>query len=97
MPSTSLWQFDKTVHAVVFAGFGYLLVRALGRFWPAVSLAAVWGALDEVHQRFTPGRSSDIKDFVADVAGALTGAFLAMLVARLMRKDPRDGAAEKVP
>lgn len=94
---SSLWDFDKLLHGIAFAGFAALLMRALGRFWPAVALAAAWGGLDELHQHFTPGRSSDVKDFLADVAGALVGAFLVMLVARVAKGRSEDGAPTQVP
>ncbi len=94
---SSLWDFDKLLHALAFAGLGALLARAFGRFWPAALLASAWGGLDELHQRLTPGRSSDLKDFIADVAGALVGAFLVMLVARVAKGRSADGAPTQVP
>jgi VanZ family protein len=51
---------------------GTLVVRALGRpraIW-AVVLVSGFGVSDEVHQSFTPGRSMEIADWVADTLGA---------------------------
>jgi VanZ family protein len=42
----------------------------------AAALAASYGILDEVHQLFVPGRTSDWRDSLADALGALVGAFL---------------------
>jgi VanZ family protein len=71
---------DKTVHAAVYAVFALLLLRALakgrldGITWPriltAVALTTLYGISDELHQRFVPGRSSDVLDVAADAVGA---------------------------
>jgi VanZ family protein len=41
-----------------------------------IVLACSIGAIDEIHQRYVPNRSSDILDFAADVAGISTGFWL---------------------
>ena len=65
-------HFDKIVHFSVYGLLGTLVVRALGRpraIW-AVVLVSGFGVSDEVHQSFTPGRSMEIADWVADTLGA---------------------------
>jgi len=42
----------------------------------AWALVAIWGAADEWHQSFVPGREASAGDFVADVAGAALGVSL---------------------
>jgi VanZ family protein len=42
----------------------------------------LWGALDEAHQAWIPGRTMDSADLAADVAGATVGACVAGLAAR---------------
>lgn len=39
--------------------------------------AAAWGASDEWHQSFVPGRAVEAADFAADVAGTALGAVVA--------------------
>lgn len=72
---------DKIVHAGI-----YFVLCLLGRRafvhqeqWPwlkdrsllaALLLAVVYGALDEVHQMYVPGRTPDIYDVLADSFGA---------------------------
>jgi VanZ family protein len=82
MPAGAIWKIDKIVHFAVFVGLGALVYRALPRYWLAVAIASAYGALDELHQKLTPGRSPEIKDFIADVCGALLGALLALFVLR---------------
>lgn len=36
----------------------------------AILITSAYGALDEFHQRFTPGRSCDVRDWMADTVGA---------------------------
>lgn len=68
---------DKVVHAGVYAVLGGLLRVATGRTGAAVTLAAAYGASDEFHQSFVPGRDADVLDWLADVAGAVLGAAFA--------------------
>ncbi|HEX7616701.1 MAG TPA: VanZ family protein [Thermoanaerobaculia bacterium] len=79
------WQKDKVEHALYFFVTGLLAVRAArfgeswGRAKTAVFLllaAVLWGCSDEIHQSYTPGRSVEIGDVLADTAGvALAVAF----------------------
>lgn len=65
---------DKISHFAVFGMLGTLVVRAPGRrrAWPlcAVALVSFFGMSDEFHQSFTPGRSVEFADWVADTLGA---------------------------
>jgi len=47
----------------------------------------LWGAIDEAHQAWIPGRTMDSGDLVADAAGAVAGA-----VGAGLRSRRRDGA-----
>lgn len=64
---------DKVIHFAVFGLLATLTVRALPRSvaWFAVVAVSLFGATDEWHQSFTPGRQMDWADWVADTLGAL--------------------------
>lgn len=72
---------DKGVHFIEYGLLGLLLAHAMFRTWPrhhpartatlAVLVTVLWGFVDEIHQAFVPGRSSDVLDLVADTAGAI--------------------------
>ena len=74
---------DKTGHIAAYAGLALLSVRAVGGGLPirvvlrtavyALAIAAAYGMSDELHQWFVPGRSADVRDWFADVGGALIG------------------------
>jgi VanZ family protein len=90
---------DKVVHAGIYALLAALTARALrgagaGRaraLGLAVLLASAYGASDEWHQSFVPGRDSDPLDWGADTAGALLGAALVVgLPRRRSRASIRD-------
>lgn len=76
-----LW--DKAAHFLAFAVGAMTLTVALAwsTAWPgrrialfAVLAVALFGAIDEYHQTFTPHRSgADVPDWIADTLGALTG------------------------
>jgi hypothetical protein len=46
------------------------------RFWWACALAAVYGAVDELHQAYVPGRVASVFDWTSDAVGAVLGAAL---------------------
>ena len=87
---------DKLLHAVIYAVFAVLLAREMGAFtgrWraavTAIAIAIAFGAVDEWHQRFIPGRSTELADWHADSAGAGIGALLWTLYSRF--RAARDG------
>ncbi len=88
---------DKLFHAVAF---GLLAMCYLGSFplgnsgyhrhhviW-AIALATLYGAFDEWHQSFVPGRTADAADLLADAIGAALFAGLMARVVRMRRKAP---------
>ena len=74
---------DKTAHALLYAGLGFLAGRAFsggaGRPVTArvvllvMAFCALYGLSDEIHQLFVPNRQFDLKDMAADVAGGGLG------------------------
>lgn len=73
-------HFDKVAHFTAYAILGALLAfateRARTSMGVAVVLGVLYGASDEIHQMFVPGRSPDVLDWAADAAGVLTACFL---------------------
>lgn len=90
------WQdfiFKKSAHVVEYAIFTIFLYRALhaggiskkeaGIY--SIILAVIYGASDEFHQSFTPGREPKVRDVFFDT----TGAFLAIYcIWKLLPKAP---------
>ena len=77
-----LHRLDKAVHLTIFFIFGLLVYRALHRgngpsqfSYKRVFLMLVivlgYGLFDELHQANTPGRSVDLRDLLADMAGGI--------------------------
>jgi VanZ family protein len=84
-----LIPYDKVVHFTAYGLFAVLLTRAIfqvGALWRSVLftlvIAAAFGAADEWHQRFVPGRRTDLADWRADFIGAAGGALLFTLLHR---------------
>jgi VanZ family protein len=71
----------RTAHLLEFALLGWLVLRALsdGRVPDrraviiALIVVTLYGASDEYHQGFTPGRSSELSAVVFDAVGGLIG------------------------
>jgi VanZ family protein len=93
LPSIStLPNFDKVEHLGAYGVLGALAFRAFAAFGAparrAFVLASVAGALygmsDEFHQIFTPNRTADIFDALADGTGSGLGAVAWWLLVRVV-------------
>ena len=73
---------DKLAHGTAFGVLGALLYLASGRVGVALVLAVLYGASDELHQSFVPGRSVDALDLLADTLGAALSIFLVRYLTR---------------
>lgn len=91
---------DKIVHGLLFSVLAFLLYRAFRRERRfAVRRAAVlaflvtaaYGIADELHQHFTPQRTVDFRDWVADALGA------ALVFVMLTRRGRRDASRNAGP
>lgn len=92
--------WDKAVHAAAFATLAFLLEWGLQspRRWPTyrrhgfIFLALLaFGASDEWHQSFVPGREVSLGDWLADGLGALVGLGVASLPLLASRNLDRFG------
>ncbi len=63
----------KLAHAGEYALLSALLLRALARPWPALTVAVAYAASDELHQHFVRGRVGSPRDLAIDAAGAAIG------------------------
>ncbi len=80
LPDVEFDAADKLAHATLYAVLAFLAARAVDgvkRRGLALALVLVGvsalGAVDEWHQRFIPGRSTEVTDWVADSLGAALG------------------------
>jgi len=100
IPSSSMPRIsysDKTMHFLAYGGLGFLLTLAFlvqGKFpelrgyavLAAITVAALYGALDEFHQSFIPGRNAEMLDWIADFIGSIMGAYLCLGVLKIRVK-----------
>ncbi|HMF44616.1 MAG TPA: VanZ family protein [Polyangia bacterium] len=91
------WHADKFVHLGIYATLGALCWYGArgtlppGRGAPAQVLVAflvtaLYGVTDEAHQAFTPLRSPDPYDVLADAVGGLAGALACVAIVARKRK-----------
>ncbi|MGQ0639975.1 MAG: VanZ family protein [Gemmatimonadaceae bacterium] len=69
---------DKLTHAAMYALAAFAWRSSIRSpsetaSWLVVLAIAILGAIDEWHQLIVPGRSADVRDWLADVCGALVG------------------------
>ena len=94
LPSVSL--NDKVEHFLAFFGLGFLLNLTLflqEKYSLTIVKAALYtfifgalyGAADELHQLFIPGRVCDIIDWTADSIGILLGVIVINLIIKLLK------------
>jgi VanZ family protein len=81
--------WDKLQHLLAFGALsvtaGFCIHLAFWRRRPVLSLLIImlacsaYGAIDEFHQFFVPGRDCSVWDWIADTLGAFLGALTIML------------------
>lgn len=80
-PKVKFWVWPKLVHLFFYIVLCFLVHRALTHqtryprlavhsFFFAILIALLYGATDEFHQLFTPGRHGSISDVLIDGFGA---------------------------
>ena len=84
MPKFEWLTIDKLYHFIEYAILGILLAWAFVKAKPSVVpskliwliaavLSILYGASDEWHQTFVPGRYATFADWIADVLGSIAG------------------------
>jgi uncharacterized protein (TIGR03382 family) len=102
--NVNVW--DKAAHASEYLPLGAVLMgwlvarrRTSARAAPwrevaiTIGIVLAYGALDEVHQSFVPGRQPAVADVAADVFGGAVGAALLLALSRRSarrRPEPLD-------
>jgi len=87
---------DKVEHFILYAGFGSLIYLALVHssnpvirnytFMGAIIIGITYGAIDEFHQSFVPGRTASIWDLMADGLGVTMAQTIIFIVDKLYFK-----------
>ena len=87
--------FDKLQHFAAYAalaaaaGLWFSLENWFNRpklnFLIIVVVASVYGAIDEFHQYFVPGRACDVWDWIADTLGGLAGAMTVLIITKVWK------------
>ena len=67
--------------ALIFQRKSFVLFKYAALVTIVITLS--YGAIDELHQIFIPGRSADIRDWLADSTGVILGVFILNLVKSL--------------
>ena len=76
IPAPEVVGIDKVLHFGAYGVLGFLLARGRLSFALTALIGILYGASDEVHQMFVPGRSPSVFDWIADAAGVLAGVYL---------------------
>ena len=83
-PDLGFRFMDKVIHFGVYLILGFFIQRSFRierplstKLWMVVFFTgALFGASDEWHQSFVPGRTTDIFDWTADCAGIACGQWI---------------------
>lgn len=71
---------------------GLAVAARRGGYWLPAMITVLYGASDEFHQSYVPGRVASLQDLAADAAGAVLGILLVAVLRRLYKKK-REGIA----
>lgn len=77
VPKVEFGHADKVMHFSAYGVLGGALAyggAATGvGVLPLIAVGSLYGATDEVHQSFVPGRTPDPLDWIADTLGTIAG------------------------
>lgn len=77
---------DKVFHIIEYIPLGFFTLFAIREriswFW-MLSMLLMLASLDELHQKFVPGRNPEILDVIADMLGGVIGIYLYKFLRRL--------------
>lgn len=63
----------------------YIPLKNKPELWTII-IGLLYGAIDEIHQYFIPGRFCEFYDWVANTLGVLTGVFSVYLIYKIEKK-----------
>jgi VanZ family protein len=96
-----IFGFDKLQHLLAYLALAVSITlwvspeqrryHSLRSFLLIVVASSLYGAIDELHQFYVPGRDCNVWDWIADTLGALLGAAAALLADRLVLRRRADG------
>lgn len=106
MPKFEWLTIDKLYHFIEYAILGILLAWAFVKAKPSVVpskliwiiaavLSILYGASDEWHQTFVPGRDATFADWIADVLGSIAGVLAVYLYYRSRQPSAVSGQQRK--
>ena len=102
VPRADFGGSDKVAHfgayGVLGAALAYGGAATRVGMLPLIAAGSLYGASDEVHQSFVPGRSPDPMDWIADTLGTLAGVLaLHRYFARRRARAERGGTPSAPP
>ncbi|MBI5307718.1 MAG: VanZ family protein [Planctomycetes bacterium] len=96
---------DKVIHGIEFGilctlicwsiSSGHIGAKSIYRIALPITLASIYGATDEYHQSFTPHRSVEFLDWVADTTGATIACFTWQALSRRRRGKEKSLAMDE--
>ena len=88
LPNLTFHIWDKFLHFIAFGVLGILIYRSFAHAsWELISknatilsilLSIIYGASDEFHQYYVPGRFASFSDWIADTIGAIFFIYFAL-------------------
>ncbi len=92
-------EYDKLLHFAAYAGLAVLSILAFERRRAIlVALSSILlGAVIELAQHFSPGRTPDVTDAIANTLGVFSGIGLGLLLAARLRPDGNRPRASELP
>ena len=96
---------DKVLHCIEFGilstlicwsiSSGHIGAKSIYRIVLPITLTSIYGATDEYHQSFTPHRSVEFLDWVADTTGATIAGFTWQALAKRRRGKEKSLAMDE--
>ncbi len=98
-------HIDKVIHCVEFGilcllicwsiSSAHVSAKSIYRIVLPIAITSIYGATDEFHQSFTPHRSVEVLDWLADTVGAIIAGFTWQALAYRQRIKEKSLAMDK--
>ncbi len=105
LPDLTFRIWDKLLHFLAFGFLGVLIYRSFihcawgfirkHAIFFSVIITVLYGAFDEIHQYYVPGRDASYSDWIADAIGAIVFILMVRWIYSFNKQNQNNGKLDR--